>query len=114
MAGTNNLFDKRNKPLIGPIETSDEMYCLIEKLKFYKLKLFIMALVNRKVKWKIIKKVNDCYRDVASDHRIPFIEHKKFRYRHISSDGVHPKPQDILELPSDFRYAFKQIKQWHI
>ena len=34
MGGTNNLFDKRNKPLMGPTETSDEMFYLIEKLKF--------------------------------------------------------------------------------
>ena len=34
MAGTNRLFDKRNKPPMGPIETSDWMYYLIEKLKF--------------------------------------------------------------------------------
>ena len=113
MAGTNNLFDKRHKPLMGAVETSDEMYYLVEKLKFYKFKVTIMALINRKDKWKVIQKVNDCYRDVARDHRIPFIEHKKFRYRHISSDGVHPNPQDIRELASDFRYAFKQIKQWH-
>ena len=89
MADTNNIFDKRNKPLMGLIETSDEMYYLIEKLKFYKFKVTITALINPKDKWKIVKKVNECYRDVALDHRIPFIEHKKFRYRHISSDGVH-------------------------
>ena len=110
MAGTNNLFDKPNKPLMAPIETSDEMYYPTEKLKFYKFKITIMALNNRKNKWKIIKKVNDCYRDVARDHWIPFIEHKKFRYRHISSDGVHPNPQDIRELAPDFWYAFKQIR----
>ena len=75
MAGTNNLFDKRNKPLMGPIEISDEMYYLIEKLKFYKFKVTIMALINQKDKWKIIKKVNECYRDVARDHQIPFNEH---------------------------------------
>ena len=73
-----------------------------------------MALIHRKDELKIIKKVNDCYRDVARDHRITFIEHKKFGYRHISSDGMHPNPQDIWELAYDFWYAFKQIKQWHI
>ena len=76
MAGARNLFDKRNKPLMGPIETSDYMYYPIEKLKFYKFKVTIMALFNRKDKWKILKKVNECYRDVACDHRIPFIDHK--------------------------------------
>ena len=50
VAGTNNLFDKRNKPLIGPIETTDEMYHLIEKFKFYKFRVTIMALTNRKDK----------------------------------------------------------------
>ena len=75
MAGTNNLFDKRKKPLMGYIATSDEMYYLIEKLKFYKFKVTIMALINRKGKWKIISEVNDCYRDVARNHRIPFNEH---------------------------------------
>ena len=113
MAGTNNLFDKRTKPLMGPIDTSDEMYCLIEKLKFYNFKVTIMTLINRKDKWKIIKKVNECYRDVARYHRTPFIEHKRFRYRHILSDGVHPNQRDIRELSSNFRYAFKQIKRWH-
>ena len=48
MAGTNNLFDKRNKPLMGPFETSDEMYYLIEKLKFCKFKVTITARLRHK------------------------------------------------------------------
>ena len=75
MAGTNNFFDKLNKPLMGHIETSDEMYYLFEKLKFYKFKATIRALFDQKGKWKFISKVNDCYRDIARNHRSPFNEH---------------------------------------
>ena len=38
MAGTNNLFDKNDRPLMGPIETSDKIYFLIEKFKFHNSK----------------------------------------------------------------------------
>ena len=38
MARTSKLFNKRNKPLMWPIETSDEMCFLIKKLEFYKCK----------------------------------------------------------------------------
>ena len=78
---------------MGPIETTDGINYLIEKLKFYKLTVTILALINRKDKWKIINKVNDRYRDLARNHRIAFLENKKFRYRHILSDRVHPNPQ---------------------
>ena len=35
MAGTNNLFDKRNEPLMGPIETSDEMCSISLKYRLW-------------------------------------------------------------------------------
>ena len=34
MADTKNLYDN-NKRLMGPVETSDEMYYLLQKLKFH-------------------------------------------------------------------------------
>ena len=86
------------------------MYFLIENLKFHNFKVSIMALISRRDKSAAIKKLNDCYRDVARDHRIPFAEHKKFRFRHVSGDGVHPNAKDIRELASDFRNAIRQNK----
>ena len=35
-----------------------------------------MALIKQKDKWKIFKTINACYRDVARDNRILFIEPK--------------------------------------
>ena len=108
MAGTNNLFDKNNHPLMGPIE----MYFLIEKLQFHNFKVSIIALISRRD--KSAAKLIDCYRDVARDHRIPFAKHKKFRFRYVSPDGVHPNAKDIRELTSDFRNAITQNKIWYM
>ena len=49
-ACTNNLFDKNDRPLMGPIEKSDEMYFLNEKLIFHIFKVSIMALISRQDK----------------------------------------------------------------
>ena len=57
MAGTNNLFDKNYHPLMGPIETSDEMSFIVEKLKFHNFKVSIMALIRRRDKTAAIKKI---------------------------------------------------------
>ena len=113
MAGTNNLFDKNDRPLMGPIETSDKIYFLIEKFKFHNFKVSIMALISRRDKSAAIKKLNDCYHHLARDHRIPFAGHKKFRLRHVSANGVHPNAKDIRELASDFRNAIRQNKIWY-
>ena len=48
------------------------------------------------------------YRDVTLDHRIQFAGHKKFRFRHVSIDGVYPNSKNIRELASDFRNAIRQ------
>ena len=55
MAGTNNLFEKNDRPLMGPIEKSDEIYFLIEGLKFHNFKGSIMALISRRDKSADIK-----------------------------------------------------------
>ena len=45
MAGSNNLSDKKNERLMGPVETSDEMAYLILKLKFYRFLVSIFKLL---------------------------------------------------------------------
>ena len=39
MARTHILFDKNDRRLMGPIETTGEMYFLIEKLKIHNFNL---------------------------------------------------------------------------
>ena len=58
MAGTNNLFDKKNEGLMGPVETSDELCYLIQKLKFYRFHVLILELVSRRGKAEIYARVN--------------------------------------------------------
>ena len=68
---------------MGPIETSDEVYFLNEKLKFHNFNVSIMALISRRAKSAAINKLIDCYGYVALDHRIEFAEHKKFTFFHM-------------------------------
>ena len=79
MAGTNNLFDKKNKRLMGPVETSDELFYLIQKLKFYRLHVSILELISRRGKAETYARVNYCYRDVARELNVPFVTLKKFK-----------------------------------
>ena len=112
MAGTNNLFDKENKRLMGPVETSDEMHYLITKLQFEGFNVGIMRLISRKGKHETIHKVNSCYVDVADELNVPFFNQKRFRYRkHISSDKLHPAPEHCRELALDFLDGFKVLEK---
>ena len=54
MGGTNNLYDKAGARLMGPVETSDEMFYLVQMLKFDGFNVGIIKLVGRKKKSKTI------------------------------------------------------------
>ena len=49
---------------MGPVETSDEMY-LVQKLKFHSIKVAIMELIDQKGKTETVRRLTNCYRDVA-------------------------------------------------
>ena len=114
MARTNNLFDKKNKRLMGPVETSDEMFYLIQKLKFYCLHVSILELISRRGKAETYARVNYCYRDVARELNVPFVTLMNFKaVKHLSKDGIHSNPRDIRELASDFRRAVKHTELYY-
>ena len=112
MTGTNNLFDKENLQLMGPVETSDELFYLARKLLFDGINVGIMELIPRKGREKMINRANRCFRDVARELDIPFFINKKFKPKHLCHDGLHPNPGDIRELASDFRRALPQLKHY--
>ena len=109
MAGTNNLYDKNNLRLMGPVETSDEMYYLVQKLKFHSIRVAIMELIDRK--GETVRRLNNCHRDVARELNVPFVSLKKFKFdKHLCNDGIHRNPSDIRVLASDFRRAIKHTE----
>ena len=112
MACTNNLFNKQNRQLMGPVETSDELYYLAQKLLFEGLNVGIMELIPRRGHENIINRTNRCYRDVARELDVPFFINKKFKLKHLCRDGLHPNSGDVRELASDFRRALPQLKHY--
>ena len=114
IARTNNLFEKKNERLMGPVETSDEMFHLIQKLKFYRLHVSILELISRRGKAETCARVNYCYKDFARELNVPFVSFKKFKaVKHLSKDGIHPNARDIRELASDFRRAVKHTELYY-
>ena len=108
MAGTIILYYRNNRGLLGPIETSDEMYYLLQKLKFHSINVAVIELIGQKGRTESTRRLKNCYRDVARDLNVPFGNLKKFKSdKHLYSDGLHPNPSDIRELASEFRRAIK-------
>ena len=99
---------------MGPLETSDEMFYLIQKLKFYLLHVSILEPISRRGKAETYARVNYCYREVAGELNVPFVLLKKFKaVKHLSNDGIHPNPRGIRELASDFRRAVKHTELYY-
>ena len=100
---------------MGPVETSDEMY-LVQKLKFHSIKVAIMELIDQKGKTETVRRLTNCYRDVAWELNIPFVNLKNFKSdKHTCSDGLHPNQSDIRELASasDFRRAITHAELFY-
>ena len=114
IAGTNNLFDKKNERLMGPVETSDKIFYFFQKLKFNRLHVSILELISRRGKADTLASVNYCYRDVARELNVPFVSLKHFKaVKHLSKVGIHPNPRNIRELASDFRHAVKHTQLYY-
>ena len=112
MGGTNNLFDRENRRLMGPVETADQMYYLIRILKFHGYNVELMELSSRRDKYSTSKALNGCYQGLARELKVPFYNHRKFRYRHhMSAGGIHPDAKHVRELAADFREAFNKLKR---
>ena len=65
MVGTNNLFDRKNERLMGPVETSDDLFYFIQKLMFYRLYGSILELISRRGKAETYARVKYSDRDFA-------------------------------------------------
>ena len=109
MAGTNNLYDNSKRLIVQ--QQSDGMYYLVQKLKFHSIKVEIRKLIDRKGKTETVRRLNNCYRDVARELNVPFVNLKKFKSgKHLCNDGLDPKPSNIREPASGFRRAIKQTE----
>ena len=112
MGGTNYLFDRENRRLMGTVETADQMYYLIRILKFQGYNVRLMELSSRRDKYSTSKAVNGCYQGLARELKFSCYNHRRFRYRHhMSTDGIHPDAKHVRELAADFREALNKLKR---
>ena len=96
---------------MGPVETSEEMYSLMQKVKFHSINVAIVELIGRVGKTKTVTRLNNCYRDVVRELNVPFVNLKKLKsHNNLCSDGLHPSPTDSRQLASDFRRAIKHTE----
>ena len=51
----------------------------MQKLKFHSINVAIMELFRRKGKTETVRRLNNCYRDVARELNVPFVNLKKFK-----------------------------------
>ena len=106
MAGTKNLYDNSKRLIVQ--QQSDGMYYLVQQLKFHSIKVETMELIDRKGRTEAVRRLNNCYSDVARELNVPFVNLKKFNSgKHLCNDGLDPIPSNIRELASGFWGAIK-------